>query len=124
MPVLAGSATILLGPLPRMLRSIVQGAVEAQPDLRLADDSGTDTLEDAVARTKADVLIAPDDRPEASFRSLLVAQPALKVFVITRDGRNATVLELRHARLADASPTTLIEAIRTVLRRAASPEDF
>jgi len=107
-----------------MLRSIVEGALEAQPDLRLADDIGSDTLEDAVARTKADVLIAPDDRPEASFRSLLVAQPALKVFVLTQDGRNATVLELRHTRVADASPTTLIEAIRTVLRRAASPEDL
>jgi hypothetical protein len=106
-----------------MLRSIVAGAVEAQPDLRLADDSGSDTLEDAVARTKADVLIAPDDRPEASFRSLLVAQPALKVFVLTQDGRNATVLELRHARLTDASPTTLIDAIRTVLRRSASPPE-
>lgn len=70
-----------------MLRSIVEGAVAAQPDLRLAADSGSDTLEDAVARTKADVLIAPDDRPEASFRSLLVAQPALKVFVLTKDGR-------------------------------------
>jgi hypothetical protein len=48
----------------------------------------------------------------------------LMVFVLTQDGRDATVLELRRARLADASPTTLIEAIRTVLRRAASPEDF
>ena len=107
-----------------MLRSIVEGAVAAQPDLRLAEDHGTGTLEEAVTRTNADVLIAADDRSEARFRSLLVARPTLKVFVLTPDGRSATVLEFRRARLADTSPTTLIEAIRTVLRRAATPEDL
>lgn len=120
---MAGSATILLGPLPRMLRSIVEGAVAGQPDLQLADDSGSVTLEDAVTRTNADVLIAADDRSETRFRLLLVARPSLKVFVLTQDGRNATVLEFKRARLADMSPTTLIEAIRTVLLRA-TPEDL
>jgi DNA-binding NarL/FixJ family response regulator len=119
-------AKILLGALPRMLRSIVGGAVASQPDMRLAENGANANLEEAVARSEADVLIVNEqpDRTEASFRPLLLAHPSLKVFVLTQDGRNATVLEFRRARLADASPTTLIEAIRTVLRRAANPEDL
>jgi len=107
-----------------MLRSIVESAVAGQSDLRLADDAGSKTLEEAVMQTNADVLIAADDRPEASFRSLLVSRPSLKVFVLTPDGRHTTVLEFKRARLADASPATLIEAIRTVLRRAAAHDDL
>jgi DNA-binding NarL/FixJ family response regulator len=107
-----------------MLRSIVEGAVATQPDLRLADDGEAGSLEEAVRRTEADVLIAADDRPEATFRALIAARPSLKVFVLTHDGRNATVLEFTRARLSDASPTTLIEAIRMVLRRAATQDDL
>ena len=108
-----------------MLRSIVEGAVAAQPDMQLVG-AANGTLDDAVAQIGADVLIVEErsDRPEAALRRLLVTHPSLKVFVLTQDGRNATVLELRRARLADASPTTLIDAIRTVLRREANPEDL
>ena len=74
----------------------------------------------------ADVLIVNEqsDRPEDSFLQLLLSHPSLKVFVLTQDGRNATLLEFRRARLADASPTTLIEAIRSVLRRDADGDQL
>lgn len=118
------TATILLGPLPRMLRSIIEGAVASQPDMRVTEYSEDISLEETVARSAADVLIVHEqpDWTEASFRPFLLAHPSLKVFVLTQDGRNATLLEFRRARLADASPTTLIEAIRTVLRRAADED--
>ena len=117
---LVTTATILLGPLPRMLRSIIEGAVASQPDMRVTEYREDASLEESVSGTAADVLIVHEqpDWPEASFRRFLLAHPSLKVFVLTQDGRNATLLELRRARLADASPTTLIDAIRTVLRRA------
>lgn len=117
-------ATILLGPLPRMLRSIIEGAVAAQPDMRVIEHSEHESLEETVVRTHADVLIVNEqpDRSEMWFRSFVAAHPWLKVCVLTQDGRNATLLELRRDRLADASPTALVEAIRTVLRRAASDD--
>ena len=119
------NATILLGPLPRMLRSIIESAVAAQPDMRVLEYTEHGSLEETVARTHADVLIVNEqpDRSETWFRSLLAMHPWLKVFVLTQDGRNATLLEFRRDRLADASPTTLIEAIRTALRRAV-PDDL
>ena len=119
-------ATILLGALPRMLRSIIAAAVAAHSDMRLVEEGDVETLEEAVARSAPDVLILNErpGRPEASYRPLLLAHPSLKVFVLTQDGRNATVLEFRRARLVDASATTLIEAIRTVVRREANPEDL
>jgi DNA-binding NarL/FixJ family response regulator len=119
-------ANILLGALPRMLRSIVGGAVAAQDDMRLVENGETGTLEEAVARSGADVLIVNEDtdRPEASFRPLLLAHPSLKVFVLTQDGRNATLLEFRRARLIDASPTTLIEAIRAALHHDADADEL
>jgi hypothetical protein len=119
-------ANILLGALPRMLRSIVGGAVAAQDDMRLMENGENGSLEEAVARSGADVLIVHEDanRPEDSFRPLLLAHPSLKVFVLTQDGRNATLLEFRRARLIDASPTTLIEAIRAALQHDANADEL
>jgi len=119
-------ATILLRALPRMLRSILTGAVTAQPDMRLVENMESATLEEAVERNAPDVLIVNDEpeRPEATFRQLLVGHASLKIFVLTQGGRDATVLELRRAHLADMSPSTLIEAIRTLLSRDANAEEL
>jgi hypothetical protein len=108
-----------------MLRSIIEGAVAAQPDMRVIEYSEDSSLAETIERTHADVLIVNErpDRPETWFRSFLVTHPWLKVCVLTQDGRNATLLEFRRDRLADASPTTLIDAIRTALRRAV-PDDL
>jgi hypothetical protein len=119
---LVRQSTILLGDLPRMMRSIVESTVAAHADLRLAD-AGTDVdLEHAVDRCGADVLIVGErpDRSEAFYRPLLLRHPSLKVFILTQDGRNVTLMGFRRVRLPDASPNGLIEAIRSELHDEAA----
>lgn len=118
-------STVLLGALPRMMHSIVATAVALQPDLQLVEHDGGVDLEDAVARCGADVLIVEEhiDRSEAFYRPLFVTHPSLKVFILTHGGRNVTLMALRRVRLADASATTLIEAIRSELRHEAKPDE-
>jgi hypothetical protein len=101
-----------------MLRSIVEGAVASQPDMRLVGSGEHGSLDEAVERSHADVLIvnAQPDRPESWFHPFLIAHPTLKVFVLTQDGRNATLLQFRRARIADVSPTMLVDAIRSALQ--------
>jgi hypothetical protein len=110
--------TILIGALPRMMRSIVENAVAAQGDLQLAENGEGVDLDDAVTRSGADVLIVEEraDRSEAFYRALLVTHPSLKVFILTQDGRNVTFIGIRRLRLVDASPTILIETIRSELQ--------
>jgi len=117
-------STILLGALPRMLRSILERAVTSQADFQLAEGCEGVDLEDAVARCGADVLIVGEraDRSEAFYRPLFVTHPSLKVFILTQDGRNVTFMGFRRVRFADASPTSLIEAIRSELRHEAAEE--
>jgi DNA-binding NarL/FixJ family response regulator len=109
-----------------MLRSILAGAVASQPDMRLVENMENATLEEALERTAPDVLIVNEqpERPEATFRQLLLGHASLKIVVLTGGGRDATVLELRRVHLADASPSTLIDAIRTLLSRGASPGEL
>ena len=119
---LVGRSTILLGVLPRMMRSIVEGALAAQADLELAEEGEGDDVDEAIARSGASVLIVEEraDRSEAFYRALLLKHPSLKVFILTQQGRNVTLIEFRRVRLVDASPATLVEAIRSELRREAT----
>jgi hypothetical protein len=105
-----------------MMRSIVEGALTAQADLELAEEGEGDDLDEAIARSGASVLIVGEraDRSEAFYRALLLKHPSLKVFILTQEGRNVTLIEFRRARLVDASPATLVEAIRSELRREAT----
>jgi hypothetical protein len=98
-----------------MMRSIIEHAVASQADLRLAGDCEGADLEDLIVRCGADVLIVEEraERGEAFYRALLVTHPSLKVFILTQDGRNVTFIGVRRVRFADASPTTLVEAIRS-----------
>jgi hypothetical protein len=107
-----------------MMRSIVETGVASQADLQLAECQG-DEVGDAVARWRADVLIVEEraDRSEAYYRPLLLRHPSLKVFILTQGGRDVTLIGFRRVRFADASPTTLIDAIRSELRHEASPDD-
>lgn len=101
-----------------MMRSIVEGAVASQADLQLADDCESGDVEDAVARCEADVLIVEEraDRSEAFYRPLLLRHPSLKVFILTQEGRNVTLIGFRRVRFVDASPASLVEAIRSELQ--------
>jgi hypothetical protein len=119
-------AHVLLGAMPRLLRSILARAVGSQTDMEVTDYLGpteggrSDTeLDSAIARNRADVLIVADrtGKSEARYRKLLLARPSLKVFLLTEDGRNATLLEFTRARLMDASPAAIVEVIRTIVSR-------
>ena len=116
-------ATILLGAMPRLLRSILGRAVAEQMDMEVAEHLEEADIETAVARRHADVLIVADrtGESEARFRPLLLAHPSLKVFLLTEDGRNATLLEFTRTRIVDASPGAIVKAIRTVLLRESTP---
>ena len=115
---LVGRFTILLCALPRVMRAIVEGAIAAQADLELADDCEGDDVDEAIARSGARVLIVEEraDRSEAFYRTLLLKHPSLTVFILTQEGRNVTLIEFRRVRFVDASPATLVEAIRSELR--------
>lgn len=117
--------TVLLGALPRMMRSIVEHAVASQADLRLAGDCEGADLEDLIVRCGADVLIVEEraERGESFYRALLVTHPSLKVFILTQDGRNVTFIGIRRLRLVDASPTTLIETIRSQLQHNGTSDE-
>jgi hypothetical protein len=108
-----------------MMRSIVEGAVASQADLQLAEDCEDDDVGNAIARCGADALIVEErgDRSEAFYRPLLLAHPSLKVFILTQEGRNMTLIAFRRVRFADASLNTLIEAIRSELQREATPDE-
>ena len=97
-----------------MMRSIVEHAIASQADLQLAGDCDGADLEVLIVRCGADVLIVEEqaERGEAFYRALLVTHPSLKVFILTQDGRNVTFIGFRRVRLADTSPTTLVDAIR------------
>jgi len=94
--------------------------------MQVAGHWGHGALEEAVDRCQADVLIVQEhaDRSDGYYRPILLRHPALKIFVLTEDGWNASVLEFRRSRVVDASPTTLTEAIRRVLQREATPDEL
>jgi hypothetical protein len=100
------------------MRAIVEGALAAQADLELVDDGEGGDVDHAIARSGASVLIVEEraDRSEAFYRTLLLKHPSLKVFILTQEGRNVTLIEFRRVRFVDASPATLVEAIRSELR--------
>jgi hypothetical protein len=107
-----------------MMRTIVETGMVSQADLQLAECGGEE-IGDAVARWRADVLIVEEraDRSEAYYRPLLLRHPSLKVFILTQGGRNVTLIGFRRVRIADASPTTLIDAIRSELRHEAAADE-
>jgi len=106
------------------MRSIVETAAASEVDLQVADCQGEE-LEDAVVRWRADALIVEEraDRGEAFYRPLLLRHPSLKVFILTQGGRNVTLIGFRRVHFADASPSTLIGAIRSELRDQATRDE-
>jgi hypothetical protein len=112
-------AQVLLGAMPRLLRSILARTLGSQADMDVMEQPADTDLDSVIARSRVDVLIVSDrtGKSEARYRKLLLARPSLKVFLLTEDGRNATLLEFTRARLMDASPAALVEVIRTVVGR-------
>jgi hypothetical protein len=108
---------ILFGKMPRMLREIVEDAVRSQPDMKLIDSGDGNDFSTAIEREHADVLIVAEkavDDP-VSYEQLLLEKPRLKVLVVSRDGREAHLLEFRQMPVAEVSPQGLVDAIRAAV---------
>jgi DNA-binding NarL/FixJ family response regulator len=108
---------ILSGEMPRMLREIVEDAVRSQPDMELVDSSDGHDLPMAIKREHADVLIVAEHRADepVSHEQLLLENPRLKILVVSRDGREAHLLEFWRVPVAEVSLQGLVGAIRAAV---------
>jgi len=99
-----------------MLRDIVMETLEAAPDLSVTVVSSPDTPLAMVAALDADVAVVAGgaDGLSATGRELLDQHPRLHVMAVRRDGRDASLYELRpcERRLGDISPAALLDAVR------------
>jgi len=112
-------ARILFGELPRLTRDIVEGAIESQRDMRVVGHSGNASLDPAIRRLAANIVIVHDGVVADDLPLQLVCRhPHVKVVAITDEGDAANVYEFRAVHLADPSPAALIDAIRAVLEEA------
>ena len=105
---------IHVGEMPRMLREIVEHAVRFQPDMKLIDSGDRHDLPMAIKREHAGVVIVAErgvDDP-VSHEQLLLDNPRLIVLVVSRDGREAHLLQFRRIPVAVVSPQGLVDAIR------------
>jgi DNA-binding NarL/FixJ family response regulator len=114
----------VLAEMPRMMREIVENIIGAESDMQVVGVAESDdALADAVARTRADVLILALDADGElrAYDALLFRHPRLHVLAVTEDGRGALISELRphHVPLADVSPAGLVDAIRASARAEA-----
>ena len=117
--------TILLCALPNIVQRFVQDAVATEADLTVAASCDEDGLDVALDRTGANVLIVEErgDRREAFYRGVLLTHPSLNVVMLSPGGRNATLISLKRVRIADASPRSLIHAVRSELSHEVASGD-
>lgn len=112
---------VLLAGLPRIMREIVEHALDEATDIEvvgsvetLAEVNGT------VSHTQPDVLVVGlDDESEAPrLDRFLYGMPRLTCLAITGDARRAFLYELqpRAKPLGDVSPSGLVRAIRSLQR--------
>ena len=103
--------------MPRMLRDIIEGAVNLQPDMQILDTTGDRDLSTAIKRCAANVVILAEQNPRSgsSHEQLLIEYPELKMFVVTDDGGAAHLLEFRRIPVEQMSPQALLEAIRAAV---------
>lgn len=100
-----------------MLRDILVTILRPEPDFEVVSGSvETVSLIQAVNETSPDVLVTSLREPDvlAMAGDLLLAHPALMLFVVTGDGRSAFEYKLRPQRvpLGEPSPETLLAAVR------------
>ena len=106
-----------------MLREIIERAVAGQPDMEIVDDLRADALApEGLRRAGADVVISAGEHDSAAVNRLLCELPRLKVLVVSADGRETALHELRPTRtaLGEVSPQTIVDAIRGARRATTS----
>jgi DNA-binding NarL/FixJ family response regulator len=109
---------VVVSDLTGMLRDIVTETLEAAPDLVVTVVSPPESALAAVAAAEADVAVLAGgvDGLPAAGRELLDHHPRLHVMAVRRDGRDASLYELRphERRLGGISPAVLLDAVRRV----------
>jgi DNA-binding NarL/FixJ family response regulator len=107
---------VVVGQAARLLRDIVAQAIARQPDMELI--SATSGELDAVRCGDADVAIVEDVSDAHGVPAPLIANPDLKVIVVTDNGRSAHVVALSRWPVGEVSPQGLVDAIRAAVNRA------
>jgi DNA-binding NarL/FixJ family response regulator len=106
-----------------MLREIIERAVTGQPDMEIIDDALPSAIvPEALRRARADVVISAEHHDSAALNHVLWELPRLKVLVVSADGRETALHELRPNRieLGEVSPQTIVDAIRGACRATTS----
>jgi DNA-binding NarL/FixJ family response regulator len=118
------STRVLLVDMPLMLREIVRGLVEREPDMEVVCEVA-DPLPsvEAVAASDADVVIVGGSGGEvdAACRDLLAERPALVVVALSADGRSCAFYDHHHgaprtAELGEVAPVRLLAVVREAMR--------
>jgi DNA-binding NarL/FixJ family response regulator len=102
-----------------MLREIIERAVAGQPDMELVETLPHDQMRvETLMRTGTDVVISAGEHGSDTVRQVLEELPRLKVLVVSGDGRDTALYELRPTRtpLGEVSPQTIVDAIRDARR--------
>lgn len=108
---------IFLGPMPEMLRTIVNDLLSRESDIVMVGGSGD--IPDPLLQARhqgADVLITEDAPSESTCLTSVISGPPLRIFVIGADGREAAAINLARKRvgLDSGNQATLAEAIRQI----------
>jgi DNA-binding NarL/FixJ family response regulator len=114
------SIHVLLVALPGVLRGIIQGVLEQQPDVIVVGNlHDPRELPEALARSRADLVIwGVDGDGLDRYASLFDEHPRLRIVAIEHDGRRGFVWQLRPHRtvLGKISPARLAATIRLAAR--------
>jgi DNA-binding NarL/FixJ family response regulator len=106
---------ILLIDLPRILREIIEQAVENEPDMVIVNGNGSGgDLGSALEQSRAEFVITGAAHGPDEVGALLERHPRLRVLSVVGDAREAYLYELRPTRtpLAEVSPRAIVDAIR------------
>jgi DNA-binding NarL/FixJ family response regulator len=108
-----------------MLSEIITAVTASETDVEIAGaPDGSRSLVEAASQANADIIILQGDGADGSAcEALLFSRPTAKVLEIIDRDRRAVQHELRpvHIPLGEASPETLLSAIRSARRLFRSP---
>ncbi len=107
---------VLLGPMPQMLREILEETFARQPDMAVVGPGAAGPLREVVDRYAPDVVVVGREGRDWVGRhvDLFRHRPRLRLLVIRNDGSTAALHELRIRRcpVPDLSPDAVVAAVR------------
>lgn len=108
---------VLLGPMPAILRDILDETFGSQDDVILVGTCNEDSaLRNAVDSLSPDVVVVGVEQDDRAFRyaDLFREHPSLRLLGIRNDARSAAMHEfrVRRCRVADLSSVAILSAVR------------